>query len=48
MLEILSKWDKDLKCWKLYVIDENNNIIYRPTAKDMFFSKDLLKHSLGV
>lgn len=48
MLELLVKYDKFLKCWKLFVIDENDQIVYRPTANDMYFSKDLLKHTLGV
>jgi len=48
MLELLSRYDKDMKCYRLFVVDENDEIIYRPTLKDIFFSKDLLKHSLGV
>lgn len=48
MLELVVKYDKDLKCWSLYVVDENDNIIYRPKTNENYFSRDLLKHALGV
>ena len=48
MLELLVRFDKDTQSYRLFVVDENNEIIYRPTMKDIFFSKELLKHSLGV
>lgn len=48
MLELLVRFDKDTKSYRLFVVDENDEIIYRPTLKDIFFSKELLKHSLGV
>lgn len=48
MLELVTKYDKLLQCWSLYVIDENDNILYRPTTKEIYFSRDLLKHALGI
>lgn len=48
MLELVVKYDKDLKCWGLYVVDENDKIIYKPKTNEWYFSRDLLKHSLGV
>lgn len=48
MLELVVKYDKDLKCWSLYVVDENDKIIYKPKVNENYFSRDLLKHALGV